>query len=1152
MNKILSCISNYIIYKNHNVDEEIINLWKEIYKEYNSKVIDNNKEDNNKIVELDNEYYPKENQILLQDVCNKMEQFTFIKKEHHNTNELYNKYIDIQLTLENRNEYLKMRHCMNISAYWCNEIKSGYDCCKELILNNANIDMNNIVFNLTRYYINEIDNDNDQDRNKLLVSIINHIKKSENYGHQVDIMSNMKNIYKKYNNELYNKIESIISINTNQLKKNVNNYESSNKILIYVGFAKNKWNYTYSLYNALGGSEKAVAYISNEFSKDLDIYIAGDVDEEVYENITYVNRKNLNKLLEETHFNTIVISRYISFFLLYPIFKCNKLVISAHDTAFLNNIIDSKIKCCDILEIVNPYLDNVIVLTKWHKACISKTYPFIEDKKYKIINNGINIDAFGLKKNKIKNSFIFTSCAYRGLAKLIELWESITDQIPDATLHISSYMQFPNNEQEEDLQNIMNKYNNITHYGKLNQNELYDLMSKIEFWLYPTNFCETSCITAIEMLMSEVICLYYPIAGLVDTMGDYGIKISPGTELENINKLNEEEKNRLRKKGKEYALSCSWKNMGKIWENSVFDVIKKKKIGIYNSFPFHYEMFGFILDYAKENNFHVDIFNHIDGINNCDNGWSSFYNDNFNNFSMIHNHVFKGDVENYDLFFVTTDDDLNFKKEWIQNNVVCINHYYKKRIDGYKYYFNIAPFQNNTLEFIYPCYKLFDAQDKNIDNDIIDVCIIGTDRLDGKTFQINRLKTSLNKKIRLNIMTRKCKYSKFVSEYIETLRNDFIINLIIDIETKDMINILKHANYVLLTGTSNDDHNTCKNSSGSTELLLSTLCKAIVCNTANKYLKLKNVIEFNMNSSETIFLDQNQDFNKMQVERNEYINKRNLLLDDIRYKIFYCKKDFDISDAIPKRIVQTWETKNIHNDLQIIINSWKEKNIAYEYVFYDSCDRKKFLQEYFSDVILDTYNCIAPGAFKTDLFKLCELYVNGGLFCDLDALCISSIDNILVNDNLLFAIPIDLNLSKHEGCHNLASGFMLSKQKNPILLRCIHRIVENIQNKNIYGSILDITGPGVVGRILNLFLNNNEIESYLGKEGDHIIFNKYNIKLLKFENGTEYIKMPNNIILFQNKNGNSTIIDAYNKECNSIPNFIKWNTNNRDSLINTQ
>ena len=45
-----------------------------------------------------------------------------------------------------------------------------------------------------------------------------------------------------------------------------------------------------------------------------------------------------------------------------------------------------------------------------------------------------------------------------------------------------------------------------------------------------------------EMLMNEVICLYYPVAGLVDTVGNYGIKVQPGNEIDTILNLSSEKK----------------------------------------------------------------------------------------------------------------------------------------------------------------------------------------------------------------------------------------------------------------------------------------------------------------------------------------------------------------------------------------------------------------------------------------------------------------------------------------------------------------------------------------------------------------------------------------------------------------------------------
>jgi hypothetical protein len=71
------------------------------------------------------------------------------------------------------------------------------------------------------------------------------------------------------------------------------------------------------------------------------------------------------------------------------------------------------------------------------------------------------------------------------------------------------------------------------------------------------------------MLYNEVICVYYPRAGLVDTVGEYGIKVSNGNEIDSIINLTEEDKIRIKASGKKYAEECSWENRANIWFNLI-------------------------------------------------------------------------------------------------------------------------------------------------------------------------------------------------------------------------------------------------------------------------------------------------------------------------------------------------------------------------------------------------------------------------------------------------------------------------------------------------------------------------------------------------------------------------------------------------------
>jgi beta-1,4-mannosyl-glycoprotein beta-1,4-N-acetylglucosaminyltransferase len=356
-----------------------------------------------------------------------------------------------------------------------------------------------------------------------------------------------------------------------QKNQKINNFD----ILFYTGFAKHPWNYTYSLNNAMGGSEKAVIYLSHLFPKEMKIVISGDVEDEVIGNIHYINRFKLNNSYD---FKTIIVSRYVSFFTIYPyLLNCNNVILMAHDTHFMNNLQGCEKSANEIIS--KNKINLIVYLTEWQKNHYENiTHPECKNIKSVIINNGIQLNLFPLWNKKIKNSFIYTSGSFRGLLRLLQLWPSILEKMPNAILSICSYEKFPKNEEDHKMNEIIQKHSSIKHLGKLKTEDLYNFMDISEYWLYPCSFNETSCITAMEMLMSEVICLYYPIAGLTDTLGSYGIQVKEGNEIETILQLTEEDKNTLKRNGKEYAKSCSWENRVIQWNQLINTSLIKSNI----------------------------------------------------------------------------------------------------------------------------------------------------------------------------------------------------------------------------------------------------------------------------------------------------------------------------------------------------------------------------------------------------------------------------------------------------------------------------------------------------------------------------------------------------------------------------------------------
>jgi glycosyltransferase involved in cell wall biosynthesis len=399
--------------------------------------------------------------------------------------------------------------------------------------------------------------------------------------HNFDFWSNPT--YKNAGLELDN---YLITEVTNKIQKfSKDECACSKNILIYTGFSDIEWNYTYIQNNALGGSEKAVSYISQCFSqcfsKDYTIYISGHVKNETIGNIQYINLNELTKLMEITPFHTVIVSRYISFYEMFKECSFYQSFIWAHDVLLLPY--GSSLNETQILEKWDKYINGCICLTEWHKNVFSERYPILKDK-ITLINNGLDLKSFSIKNsnnnnnnnneskytNKIKNKFIYSSRPDRGLNVLLQLWSQILEIFPDAVLVVSSYGNFPSNPEEIILKNIIDSNDSITFLGKLSTDQLYVEMASSEYWLYPTHWPETSCITALEMLMSEVICLYYPVAGLVNTMDKYGIQVQPGKEIDTLVSLTDVKKETLRKNGREYAETCSWSNRCELWNKLLF------------------------------------------------------------------------------------------------------------------------------------------------------------------------------------------------------------------------------------------------------------------------------------------------------------------------------------------------------------------------------------------------------------------------------------------------------------------------------------------------------------------------------------------------------------------------------------------------------
>lgn len=178
---------------------------------------------------------------------------------------------------------------------------------------------------------------------------------------------------------------------------------------------------------------------------------------------------------------------------------------------------------------VIDHIDGIWVVSDWHASL----YPHVPDEKIFVIENGINPKDFeGVSTEKQKGYCINTSSPDRGLHCLLTLWPKIREQVPHAELHWfygwDGYdaLHGDNPEKMAWKEEVVKLFDQpgVYDHGKVPPSSLVPEYAKAELWLYPTEFTETYCITAIK-------CQYmgaYPVTtniAALDENVQYGVKL---------------------------------------------------------------------------------------------------------------------------------------------------------------------------------------------------------------------------------------------------------------------------------------------------------------------------------------------------------------------------------------------------------------------------------------------------------------------------------------------------------------------------------------------------------------------------------------------------------------------------------------------------
>lgn len=366
-----------------------------------------------------------------------------------------------------------------------------------------------------------------------------------------------------------------------------NRSTSKPRIVFFCGDSSSEWG-PQSVYEGVGGSEEAVINIAYEF-RDLgwEAEVFGNPPMSHQGDYSGVRWLPYYVFDEENNADVFVSWRHHQYIAAGK--NCGQRHLWLHDkqhTAYPQRTLDA--------------IDSIFVLSRYHRN--DPGLREVPEEKIFYTSNGLNEAFLADPGNNIATTAGFFSSPDRGLDLTLELWPYIKAKVPSAELRVfygftKTYEEMSKSNNylkmlKEKIMDLM-KQPGVSFYGMIGQVALARHMSEIGVWLYPTQWPETSCITAMKAAAMGCIPVTSGYGVLPETLE--GVKDYGPTDEDDLIYANEDRKNefvecavnamKIGDNLKEERISngaymrekYSWKTIALKWQDHFFSMMDEER-----------------------------------------------------------------------------------------------------------------------------------------------------------------------------------------------------------------------------------------------------------------------------------------------------------------------------------------------------------------------------------------------------------------------------------------------------------------------------------------------------------------------------------------------------------------------------------------------
>jgi len=228
----------------------------------------------------------------------------------------------------------------------------------------------------------------------------------------------------------------------------------------------------------------------------------------------------------------------------------------------------------------------------------------------------------------------------------------------------------------------------------------------------------------------------------------------------------------------------------------------------------------------------------------------------------------------------------------------------------------------------------------------------------------------------------------------------------------------------------------------------------------------------------------------------------------------------ELEPEIPLICYTTWHTQELPPEMRSNYEHLCKRNPELEFKLYDESQCRHFIENNFDKDVLDAYNKLSPSSYKSDLWRYCVLYKNGGIYIDIKY----HIENCFKLYDLCEREHFVLDRSGYWEPNNMGiyTALISVKPRNKIIRACIQSITNYTENYYYGHNALYPTGPGLLGQqyfrgdfVQNIHLL-KDIKIFHNENANNIIYKNtvvlsvydgYREEQLKYQNNLHYSKL---------------------------------------------